>query len=270
MFFDVKERRLPPIYFVAFSALPFSRAVLELAVMNILMAIHAVSKLERTLEVPAGMASNATYLDVGAEERIFCLGVVERKLRKDLFPSFRAVAVLALFLLKRSMVRVHVTIGAVLKLHAPEADFLRHLWLMALFASHLLMLAGERVSRLGVIEILGSLGILPVVYVVAFRTVRAKPAFVVILMTGHALGRCAKKGFCRVLSFQQSANLGQHVGRGMALFASNATMFSFQRITCKTMVEFFLRRLPMNKREVFPVMVKVTANALLAVGIFHF
>lgn len=138
------------------------------------------------------------------------------------------------------MVRVHVTIGAVLKLHSPETNFLRHFRLMALFAIHLHMLARERVSRLGVIEILCSLGILPVVYVVAFLAVRAKPPFVVVLMTGNALGRGAEKGLCWVLPFQKSANLRQHVGRGVALFASNTTMFSLQRITCKPMVELFL------------------------------
>lgn len=81
MFFDAKERGLPPIYFVTFRALAFLRTVLELAVMNILMAIRAVGKFERTLEVPACMASNATHLDVGAEEGVFCLGMVEGELR---------------------------------------------------------------------------------------------------------------------------------------------------------------------------------------------
>ena len=81
MFLDAKERRLPPYHFVTFGALAFLRAVLELAVMNILMAIRAVGKLERTLEVPACMASNATHFDVGAEEGVFCLGMVEGKLR---------------------------------------------------------------------------------------------------------------------------------------------------------------------------------------------
>lgn len=81
MFLDAKQRRLPSIHFVAFRALPFLLAVLELAVMNILMAIHAVGKLERTLEVPACMASNAIHFDVRAEEGVFCLGMVEGKLR---------------------------------------------------------------------------------------------------------------------------------------------------------------------------------------------
>src|ERR671924_586816 len=59
---------------VALVAFPFLRAVLELAVVNILMAIRTVGKLERTLEVPACMASNATHFDVGAEQGVFCLG----------------------------------------------------------------------------------------------------------------------------------------------------------------------------------------------------
>lgn len=81
MFLDAKQRRLPSIHFVAFSALPFLRAALELSVMNILMAIGAVGELERTLEVPAYVASNATYFTVFAQERKFCFGVIELERR---------------------------------------------------------------------------------------------------------------------------------------------------------------------------------------------
>jgi len=239
MFRDAKQGRLPSLHFVAFGTLAFFRATGELAVMDVLVAVRAVGKLERTLELPFGVASNATHLHVGAQEGIFCLGMVEGELRQDLFPSFRGVAILTSFLLKRSMVRVQVTIGAVLKLHAPETDFLRHLRLMALFAKHLEMLAGERVSRLGVVEILGSLGLLPVLYVVAVLTVLAKPAFVVVLMTGHALGRCTEIRAGRILSFQECADLREHVRRGVALFAVDAGMFALQGISGQTMIELF-------------------------------
>lgn len=179
------------------------------------------------------------------------------------------MAVLTFILLKCSVVWVHVTIGAVLKLQSSETDFLGNLRLMALLASHLLMLAGERVSRLGVIEILGSLGVLPVVYVVAFLTVRAKLAFVVVLMTGHALGRGAEKGFCRVLPFQKPADLRQHVSRSVAFLASNTAVLPFQGIARKPMVELLLRWLPVDEAKILSVVLQVAANAILAVGILH-
>lgn len=81
MFLDAKQRRLPSLHFVALGTLPFLRAVGELAVMNILVAVGAVRKLERTLEVPAYVASNAIYFTVFAEQRVFCFGVIELERR---------------------------------------------------------------------------------------------------------------------------------------------------------------------------------------------
>src|SRR2546430_10008513 len=84
---------------------------------------------------------------------------------------------------------------------------------------------------------LGSLGLLPVLYVVAVLTVLAKPAFVVVLMTGHALGRCTEIRAGRILSFQECADLREHVRRGVALFAVDAGMFALQGISGQTMIE---------------------------------
>src|SRR5215472_3562375 len=81
MFLDAKKRRLPSLHLVAFGTLPFLRAVGELAVMNVLVAVGAVRKLKRTLEVPACVASNATYFGVFAPEGIFCFGMIELERR---------------------------------------------------------------------------------------------------------------------------------------------------------------------------------------------
>jgi hypothetical protein len=80
------------------------------------------------------MAGNATHLEVFADEGIFCLGMVELELRLDLLESLRRVAILTSFWLECSMVRVHMAIGAVLKLHAPETSGLGKVRLVALFA----------------------------------------------------------------------------------------------------------------------------------------
>ena len=240
MFLDAKRGRLPSLHFVAFGTLPFLRAVGELAVVNVLVAVRAVRKLERALELPFCMASNATHLKVLADEGIFCLGMVELELRLDLFPSLRRVAILTPFWLKSSMVRVHMTIGAVLKLHAPETDGLREVRLVALLARHLHMQAGQGVARLGVIEILVKLGVLPVVYVVTVLALLSKPSLVVVLMTGHALGGRTEKGGSGILSFQEPADLREHVSGRMALFTFDTGMFALQGITGEAMIELFL------------------------------
>ena len=237
--------------------------------MNVLVAVGTVRKLERALELRFRMASNATHFKVFANEGIFCLGMVEPELRLDLFPSLRRVAILTSFLLKSSMVRVHMTIGAVLKLHAPETDGLRQFRLVALFERHLNMQAGQGVARLGVIEILVSLGVLPVVYVVTVLTLGSKPSFVVVLMTGNAFGRRAEKRASGILPFQEAADLREHVRRRMALLTFDTGMFALQGITGQAMIELFFRGLPVNKREILAVMVQMAANALFAVGILH-
>ena len=81
VFLDAKCGRLPALDLMALGTLPFLRTSGELAVMNILVAVRAVGELERALELPLGMASNATHLNVCAEEGIFCLGMVELELR---------------------------------------------------------------------------------------------------------------------------------------------------------------------------------------------
>lgn len=240
MFLDAKRRRLPSLDFVAFRTLPFLRAVGELAVMNVLVAVRAVRKLERALELPFCVAGNATHLEVFADEGIFCLGMVKLELRLDLFPSLRGVAILTSFWLESSMVRVHMAIGAVLKLHAPETDGLGKVGLVALFARHLRMQAGQGVARLGVVEILVKLGVLPVVYVVTVLALFSKPPLVVVLMTGHAFGRRTEKGASGILPFQESADLREHVSRRMALFTFDTGMFAFQGITGQAMIELFL------------------------------
>jgi len=81
MLLDAKQRRLPSLHFVAFRTLAFLRTIRELAVMNVLVAVRTIGKLERLFEVPASMASNATHLDVFPQQGILCLGVIELERR---------------------------------------------------------------------------------------------------------------------------------------------------------------------------------------------
>ncbi len=72
MFLDAEERRLPSLDFVAFRTLTFLRALRKLAIVDVLVAVHALRKRERSLEVPARVAGNATHLGVLSEQRVFC------------------------------------------------------------------------------------------------------------------------------------------------------------------------------------------------------
>lgn len=72
MFLNAKKRRLPSLDFVAFGALTFLRAVRKLAIMYVFVAVHALRKLERSLEVPARVAGDTTHLGVLSDQRVFC------------------------------------------------------------------------------------------------------------------------------------------------------------------------------------------------------
>ncbi len=139
MFFNPKEGRLPSLHFVTFSALTLLRAARKLALMNVLVAVHALRKPERPLEVAAHMAGNATHLGMFAQQRVLCLGMVELKGRQKLLPTRRGVALLAL-LLESSMMRIRMAIATCSKLHVLKTNGPPgRIRLMAFFARHLNM-----------------------------------------------------------------------------------------------------------------------------------
>lgn len=84
------------------------------------------------------------------------------------------------------MVRIDVTIRTTGKLHVLETSRPSGgIRLVAFFARHLNVQAGQRVSRLGVVELLRCL---PVAYVVAVLALLSKLSLVVVLMACNAFG----------------------------------------------------------------------------------
>ena len=103
---------------------------------------------------------------------------------------------------------------------------------------------------------------LPIVEIVAALAGLAEAAIVLILMTAHASGRGAKKSLVQVFNFDQCASRGSNVFRRMTAIAGQPAMFAFKRVSSLAMVEGIA--VPLNDREVFPVMLGVTADAIFA------
>ncbi len=110
---------------------------------------------------------------------------------------------------------------------------------------------------------------LPVVYVVTVLALLPQLALVVVLVACNTFARRAEIRTSWILSFQESADLRDHVGGGVTLLASNAAVLPFQRIPGKPMVKLFDRRFPMNQRKILAIVLQMAANAILAIGILH-
>src|ERR1700757_3460680 len=88
-------RRFPPLYLVARGALASIRALKELAVMGVLVAIGALGERDLFLEVAIGVALGTLDFRMLSFERIFRLRVVEaliHVLQRYLFPASRCMA----------------------------------------------------------------------------------------------------------------------------------------------------------------------------------
>ena len=136
------------------------------------------------------------------------------------------MAVFAALWLERSLVRVYVAVGALGELHV----FVAHrscgkAGLVALLASDLNVLAGQRIASLGMIEPVGRL---PIGEVVALQTVIAELAFVRIFVARRAIWRQAKKGLGEILVFDQRPLFRNHVHGRVTFFTGDAGVLSFE------------------------------------------
>ena len=116
--FHSKLGRLPAINCVTLRAFAFAGAGLELAFMRIgSMAIRTLREFQRPLEIALGMAIDASNLQVHAQQRIFCFGMVEWRGHVDLRPSTRGMARFT-GSLESAFVRIGVTRGTSVELDA--------------------------------------------------------------------------------------------------------------------------------------------------------
>jgi len=111
MLLDAKTGRLEPVERVTNGAIFESDACQELAAVVIGMAIRALRKRDRRLEIPLVVAVAASYGAVFSDKRIISLVVIEPFKLCHLFPVRCVVARLA-GSLERTLVRIGMTAGA--------------------------------------------------------------------------------------------------------------------------------------------------------------
>ena len=182
-----KLRWLPSFDRVALRTLSLARPRLELPFVGIgSMAIRALGKGQRLLEIASGVAVAATNFQMHSQERIFCFRMVELHRRIHFFPACRHMAGFARSL-KSALVRIGVARDAGVKLDPGELHRLfgagRE---VALLAGHLGVHSGQRVLGFRMVELLG---LFPVGHVVAALAVGAELPFVDVLMAGRAILR---------------------------------------------------------------------------------
>jgi len=194
VFFQSEGRGLEAFEIVAAAALRAASPLGELAPVFILMAIHALLEGDRLLEVTFAMASQTIHLLMLSDQGVFGLRVVESLVqcrRGDTLPTACVMAGLATLLCETATMRIAVAVRTLAERQADVTRLVVRARSMALLASHLRMQPGERVSCLGVIELLCRL--LPVVVVVALKAIRPEPALVRILMARNTGGSNAEE-----------------------------------------------------------------------------
>lgn len=175
------------------------------------MAIHALLKGQRFLEVAAAVTLNAVDGRVLAQQGIFCFRVVETladRYRGDLLPPAGVMAGLAT-LRKTSTMWIGVTIGTQRKRDPGVTGFVVGSRRVAFQTGDLRMQTGERIARFRVIELF-KLDRLPVLIVVALQTVCPQPPFVFVLVAGNTGCRNAEEGSLKVLNLNGRALRGRH------------------------------------------------------------
>src|SRR5208337_5367993 len=155
------------------------------------------------------------------------------------------------------MVWVRMARRACVKLHVLVSRWpARRIRLVALFAGHFDVQSSQRISRLGVVELLRRL---PALHVMALRALVAQLSRMRVGVARRARGRLAKERLRRVLVLDERSQRGNHVRRGMALFAGHAGVLSIQFIPRQSVVEFLLRWLPADQLEALAIVFQVAS-----------
>lgn len=133
---------------------------------------------------------------------------------------------------------------------------------MALLACDVLVQARQRITRLRVVEGVGvDLRALPVRSRMALRAVCPETALMLVLMATDAIRRQPEPGLTQILRCEKPAPRLNNVCRLMARPAANAGVLALQHITSLRMIESLGSRVPMQQREVRPIVIGVTLDA---------
>lgn len=235
----------------------------ELPVVRVFVAIHALLERKRLLEISTGMALSAVDADVLAQQWKLRLGMVEvliHALKRHLLPSAGVVARLAT-LREAAAMRVFVAVRTLIEGNANVLRLSVGAVGMALRALHLRMQSGQRIPRLGVIE-LRDADLLPVDEVVAGLALRSQPSFVLIFVAGCAGSREPKIGAAQIFFFDCRPLLRRDVRRIVTLAALQPCVLAFEDVSSLFVVEGLW--VPFHEREIFTIVFGVTARAFLA------
>jgi hypothetical protein len=252
---------------VTFRAFAFLWPARKLTAVRIRFVTHRAWR-ERNLffKIAAEVTCDATDRGMFSEQREFSLRVIEFEIRCKLLPTSGGVAMLTGFF-ELTVMRIEVTRIAGRKFHVFEARW--PAWgigLVAFFAGNGEVQTGERVTRLGVIELLGSF---PIRGVMAARAILAQLPFVIVHMARHACLRQSQVGLAEIFILDQSTFSGCNVRRGVALLAVHAGVFAIQWIPGEFVVELFDRNIPVNQMKVNSVVLQMAVHAILALRILH-
>lgn len=132
---------------------------------------------------------------------------------------------------------------------------------VALLAAYIRVKSGERIARLRVIEFF-YVNRFPVIVVVTLEAVGSQAAFVLVFVTGRTRLRQSKKRAVEVTYLDRKLLWSGYVGCGVAAAALCGSMFAFENVSSLLVVEGL--RIPLDKREVFAIVVGVATDALLA------
>ena len=254
---------------MAGGALSALGALRELPIVRIgLVAVHAFLERERPFEVSVGVALGAIDAGVLAFERKLRLGVIETlvdSLEGKFLPPARVVARLAA-LREAAMMRVLVTVGALVERNTHILRLAVRPIGVALGALDLGMQASQGIAGLRVVKLrltgLADIDRLPVHKIVALQAVRSEAAFVLIFVAANATRRQTKIGSTRILDFDRRAFLGGDVGGVMAFVACQTSVPAFEQVSRFFVIERLY--VPFDQREIFAIVFRVTARALLA------
>jgi hypothetical protein len=165
------------------------------------------------------------------------------------------------------MMGIQVTRGASRELHVLEARGpTRHVWFMAFFAGHLDMQAGKRVTGFGVIELLRCF---PIAGIVTARTVRAKLALVVVLVTANTLLRQPQVRLIQIFILDQTAFRRCDIVGSVAFPAFDLRVLAVQRVPGQLVIKLLDGSIPVYQGESESVVFQVTTDAVLARRILH-
>ena len=265
MFLDAKLGRLESVNRVTRGALAAIGSFRKLPTVRVwLMAIRALIEGDSLLEVTASVALNALHLRMLSEQRILCLRVIEILIEggdRDFFPTRRRVAGLA-GLFEAAVMDIGVAVSTLAERNPGVTRLSVRAWRMALLASDLGVQSSQRISRLGMVELLDGCDRFPVGEIVALLAVRAEAALVRIFVTsGASLGN-AEEGLVQILDFYQRTIGGHYMLCRVAAVARQARVFGLQRISGLLVVKGV--RVPLHDRKIFSVVVGVAAHAALA------